>query len=83
MKSSTIEQLVRARKAWAENGWICIRLEDDREIRFPAQKNRRLRGGTPEQLNHVEIICSGEGLHWPDLNEDLSVQGVLDGRFGS
>jgi hypothetical protein len=83
MKSSTIEQLARARKAWAENGWICVRLDDDREIRFPAQKNRRLRAATPEQLNHVEIICVGEGLHWPDLDEDLSVQGLLDGHFSS
>jgi len=83
MKSSIAEQLVRARKAWAENGWVCVRLDDDREIRFPAQKNRRLHGGTPAQLNHIEIICGGAGLSWPELDEDLSVQGLLDGRFGS
>lgn len=83
MKPSTVEQLARARRAWVENGWICVRLDDDREIRFPAEKSRRLRGGTPEQLARLEIICGGEGLHWPELDEDLSVQGILDGRFGS
>ena len=83
MKSSIVERLARARKAWAENGWVCVRLDDDREIRFPAEKSRRLRSGTPEQLNRIEIICAGEGLHWQDLDEDLSVQGILEGRFGS
>ena len=61
---------------------MCIRLEDDREIRFPVSKNRRLRGATPEQLRNVELICDGTGLHWPDLDEDLSVLGILEGRFG-
>ncbi len=83
MKSSTVERLARARKAWAESGWVCVRLDDDREIRFPAEKSRRLGQATPEQLNHIEIICGGEGLHWPDVDEDLSVRGILEGRFGS
>ena len=46
-------------------GTICIRLDDEREIRFPATKNRRLRNATPEQLANIELICNGTGLHWP------------------
>jgi len=38
---------------------------------------------TPAQLNNIEIICGGTGLHWPDLDEDLSVVGILEGRFGA
>jgi hypothetical protein len=57
-------------------------LEDGREIRFPITKNRRLRNATPEQLNHVELICDGTGIHWEDLDEDLSVNGILEGRLG-
>ena len=73
---------VRATRAWVEDGWVCIRLEDEREIRFPASKSRRLRAGSPEQVANVELICRGTGLHWPDLDEDLTVAGIIEGRFG-
>jgi hypothetical protein len=82
MKSLALD-LVRATRVWVENGWICLRLEDEREIRFPAAKNRRLRNASPEDLSRVELICRGTGIHWPALDEDLSVDGILAGRLGS
>lgn len=82
MKSSIVELEVKALRAWIEGGVVCLRLTDDREIRFPAAKNRRLRNATPQQIANVELICDGTGLHWPDLDEDLSVQGILEGRLG-
>jgi hypothetical protein len=82
MRDSILELQARATKAFYENGCICIRLEDDREIRFPVSKNRRLRNATPEQLGNIELICAGTGLHWPDIDEDLSVLGIIEGRFG-
>ena len=82
MKYTILELTARAVEAFAENGTVCIRLSDGREIRFPASKNRRLRNATAEQLGRIEIICNGTGLHWPDLDEDLSVLGILDGRLG-
>jgi len=82
MKYSLLELQSRAVEVFAEGGLVCIRLEDGREIRFPASKNRRLRTATPAQLASVELICNGTGLHWPDLDEDLSVLGILEGRFG-
>jgi hypothetical protein len=82
MKYSILELQSRAVHAFAEAGFVCIRLEDGREIRFPASKNRRLRGATPAQLANIEIICKGTGLHWPDLDEDLSILGILEGRLG-
>ncbi len=81
-KHSILELQVKATKAFFENGYICIRLEDECEIRFPVSKNRRLRNATPEQLGNIELICNGTGLHWPDLDEDLSVIGIIEGRFG-
>jgi hypothetical protein len=77
-----LELQTHAVAARHENGQICVELADGREIRFPISKNRRLRHAAPEQLNHIEIICNGTGLHWPDLDEDLSVLGILEGRFG-
>jgi len=82
MKYSILELQSRAVAAFVENGFVCIRLEDGREIRFPASKNRRLRSATAAQLANIELICNGTGLHWPDLDEDLSVLGILEGRFG-
>ncbi len=82
MMFSTLEPGARAIEAFAENGTVCVRLSDGREIRFPATKNRRLRNATAEQLGRIEIICNGTGLHWPDLDEDLSILGILEGRLG-
>lgn len=79
---SLLEQKAVATKAWFEDGWIYIRLEDDLEIRFPVEKNRRLRSSPASALRNIELICGGTGLHWPDLDEDLSVDGILEGRFG-
>jgi hypothetical protein len=50
------------------------------EIKFPVAGNPRLAGGTLEQLNRIEL--SPFGLHWPDLDEDLSFQGIMRGDFG-
>jgi hypothetical protein len=82
MKYTVLELQSRAVSANVEEGTICVHLEDGREIRFPASKNRRLRAATPAQLANIELICNGTGLHWPDLDEDLSVLGILEGRLG-
>lgn len=82
MKYSIVELQTRAKEAFADGGFIRVRLEDGREIGFPASKNRRLRDATPAQLANIEIICNGTGLHWPDLDEDLSILGILEGRLG-
>lgn len=81
MKYLTVE-LTKATKVWVVDGWVWLRLDDAREIRFPVSKNRRLRNATQKQLNNVELICDGTGIHWQDLDEDLSVNGILEGRLG-
>ena len=76
------EQVIRAERVWIEDQWICIGLEDEREIRFPAHKNKRLAKASSEQLAEVELICGGTGIHWTSLDEDLSVVVILEGRLG-
>jgi hypothetical protein len=49
-------------------------------MRFPVSENPRLCRGTPEELNNIEI--SPFGLHWPDLDEDLSLRGIAKGDHG-
>jgi hypothetical protein len=43
-------------------------------------ENPRLAGGTAQQLSNIEL--SPFGVHWPDLDEDLSFRGLLGGNFG-
>jgi hypothetical protein len=59
------------------DGHIVIIMRSGVKIRFPVAGNHRLAHGTPQQLNHIEI--SPFGLHWPDLDEDLSFRGLLEG----
>jgi hypothetical protein len=70
----------KARSAAHVDGWVVVRMESGAEIRFPVAENPRLAVGTHQQLNHVEI--SPFGLHWPDLDEDLSFHGLLEGNHG-
>jgi hypothetical protein len=76
------ELMFTAEKAWYENGMICMILSDKKEIRFPVTLNEKLRNATKSQVSNIEIICVGTGLHWPDLDEDLSVTGILEGKYG-
>jgi len=55
-------------------------METGAEIRFPVAENPRLARGTAEQLSKIEI--SPFGLHWPELDEDLSFRGLSQGDYG-
>jgi hypothetical protein len=69
-----------ARSAVLRDGQIIITLESGSEIRFPVAGNPRLARGSAEQLSRMEI--SPYGIHWPELDEDLSFQGLLSGDYG-
>ncbi len=63
-----------------QNGWIVVRVSDGREVRFPCSANEYLNVANEKELSTIEL--SPCGLHWPLLNEDLSLRGILEGRFG-
>jgi hypothetical protein len=73
---------VQVEQVWVENRYIYLKLKNNAEFRFPAANNTKLAKATDEQLANVELICDGTGLHWEELDEDLSISGILDGRFG-
>lgn len=58
---------------------IIARLADGRTISVPLAWSWRLSEATPEQRVHYEIIGSGQGVHWPDVDEDISAIGMLQG----
>jgi hypothetical protein len=82
MKYMVADLMFSALKAWYENGMICLLLSDNKEVRFPITLNKKLAQATDTELNNIEIICNGTGLHWPSLDEDLSVLGIMEGRYG-
>ena len=55
-------------------------LDDGRTISVPLAWFPRLEHGTPSERANWRLITSGEGLHWPDLDEDISVVSLLVGR---
>jgi len=58
---------------------ICAHLTDGRTISVPLVWSWRLAEATPEQRAKYEIIGDGEGVHWPDIDEDISAAGMLYG----
>ncbi len=67
-------------RAFEQDGFINVIMQSGVEIRFPIAGNPRLSQGSAQQLNRIEV--SPFGLHWPDLDEDLSLRGLLAGDYG-
>jgi hypothetical protein len=58
---------------------ITAHLTDGRTISVPLVWSWRLSDATPAQRQHFEIIGIGQGVHWPDVDEDISASGMLTG----
>jgi len=58
---------------------VTARLADGRTISVPLVWSWRLSNATPEQRHHFDIIGTGQGVHWPDVDEDISAIGMLTG----
>jgi hypothetical protein len=52
-------------------------LADGRELAAPLAWFLRLRDATPEQRGHWRLIGGGQGIHWPDIDEDIAVSTLL------
>jgi hypothetical protein len=59
---------------------LSVDLVDGRTIIVPLVWYPRLWHGTPEERGYFEIFGDGAYIHWPDLDEDLTVAGLLTGR---
>jgi len=58
---------------------IIAHLADGRVISVPLAWSWRLSEATSQQRAHFRLIGSGQGVHWPDVDEDISVEGMLHG----
>lgn len=62
------------------NDTFCVDLSDGRTLTAPLAWFPRLMHGMPAERSHWRFIGPGEGIHWPDLNEDVSVEGLVLGK---
>ena len=77
--SKTELQLGSAQNVTVTEDILTAELTDGRTISVPLAWYPRLLHGTPEERNNWRLIGQGEGIHWPDLDEDISVDNLLLG----
>nr|VFK64690.1 MAG: Protein of unknown function (DUF2442) [Candidatus Kentron sp. UNK]VFK71182.1 MAG: Protein of unknown function (DUF2442) [Candidatus Kentron sp. UNK] len=68
-------------RAWAEKRLIYVELTDGRIVTFPADRFRILSRASESELREVQVEVGGTALRWDALDEDLTVAGVVAGRF--
>lgn len=78
-KELTIEPA--AVRVWVENRMVYIELSDDRIIGFPADRFKRLKESTDKQLHNVELRLNGYALRWEEIDEDITIPGIVAGNF--
>ena len=81
MNTSPTELDYRAVRAWAVDRMVFVELTDGRQIGFPADRFRRLHDASDEQLAAVTLRVSGAALRWEAIDEDITVRGIVEGRF--
>ncbi len=79
MSSSVIQIRPRAREVFISEDELTVLLADGRKISVPLAWFPRLLHATADQRRNFELLGEGEGIHWPDIDEDLSVAGLLRG----
>lgn len=81
MGTSAIEiREVPARTVSVNDEALIVDLVDGRTITVPLAWFPRLGHGTPAERANWRLIADGEGIHWPELDEDISVESLLAGR---
>lgn len=80
MNTSTLEmQCPTAEKVAVSDEWLIVGLSDGRVLSVPLVWYPRLLNGSRAERNRWRLIGKGIGIHWPALDEDLSIEGLLRG----
>lgn len=80
MSSSVVETTPLASQLEITDDELVVSLVDGRRIAVPLVWFPRLCRATPEQRSQWELLGDGEGIHWPLVDEDVSIEGLLAGR---
>lgn len=68
------------RTVWFDEVTLFVALSDGRTVGTPIRWYPRLAQASAAQRQNWRLIAEGEGVHWPDVDEDLSLEGMLAGR---
>lgn len=79
MSSSVVEANPRAQDVSLSEDELTVALADGRRISVPLAWYPRLLHASPEQRANWKLLGDGEGIRWPDVDEDLSMAGILRG----
>lgn len=79
MASSVPDVDPRVKEVAVTDDELLVVLADGRRLATPLTWFPRLLNATPEQRSNFEILGDGVGIHWPDVDEDLSAEGLLRG----
>jgi len=71
------DELFQINDVWFEGDCLHIRLKTNMVLVTPLGWYERLQGADDEELSNYRILPFGDAIHWPDLDEDLSVKGIL------
>ena len=77
--STVVNAVPRVKNVSVTDEAIVTDLVDGRTISLRLAWSWRLSEATPQQRAHWELICDGEGIRWPEIDEDISVEGMLHG----
>ena len=77
--NTVVKVEVRIKDIEVTEDTITAHLTDGRTISVPLVWSWRLAEATPEQRANYEIMGDGHGVHWPDIDEDISAEGMLYG----
>lgn len=81
MSSSITELEHCATRVWVSGRIVFVELTDGRQIGFPASRFRLLRDASEEQLQRETLRANGTALRWEELDEDISVSGIVQRHF--
>ena len=76
---SILTKSVTANKIWIDDNYLWITLADGRQLATPLTYFPRLLHAAKEQREVFEVSGGGRGIHWDELDEDISVEGLLFG----
>jgi hypothetical protein len=81
MSTSAAKIDPRAVRVWTDQRMVFVELTDGRQIGFPADRFRILHAASDAQLAEVMLRLDGAALRWESIDEDITVRGIVEGRF--
>lgn len=79
MTTSSLTETAAVKNVRVTDRFLIVDLRDGRVLSVPLAWYPRLAEGSPRERRNWEILGPGVGIHWPDLDEDISVEGLLLG----